>query len=228
MPSILQVQNLHMDGVFMLSKKESRSLLCKWELVILLVLSFLLLIGLWLEREQSDLSGSVLRLHVLANSDRKEDQELKLKVRDAVLQEAEAILPESCTVEQAEEIFQKNLECLAAAGAAVVAREGYDYPVSAELKDTWFPTKEYGDFSLPAGEYRALRIVIGNGDGQNWWCVVFPPLCLASVADTTEETALKAGMTEQQVALLTGESEGYVVKFKVLELWEQLKLALCR
>ena len=211
----------------MLYEKDSRPIFCKWELALLITFSVLLLLGLWLEREQDDLSGSVLRLHVLANSDCAEDQALKLMVRDAVLQEAKAILPESNSVAQAEKVLGKNLERLAAAGAAVVAREGYDYSVSAELKDTWFPTKEYEDFSLPAGEYRALRIVIGDGGGQNWWCVVFPPLCLASVSETAAETALKAGMTEQQVALLTGESEGYVVKFKALELWEQLKQMIC-
>jgi len=212
----------------MLFTKDSRPHLHKWELTILIALSALLLLGLWLEREQKDVSDGVLRLHVLANSDRAEDQALKLKVRDAVLREANAILPESSSVTQAEKALGKNLERLAAAGAAVVAREGYDYPVSAELKDTWFPTKEYEDFALPAGEYRALRIVIGEGKGQNWWCVVFPPLCLASVAETAAQTAMEAGMTEQQVALLTGESGGYVVKFKALELWEQVKMAFQR
>lgn len=210
----------------MFLKKDSHSFLHKAELVILLIISVFLLLVLWLEREQADVSGSVLRLHVLANSDRAEDQELKLKVRDAVLQEAGAILPENTSLLQAERLLGENLERLAAAGAAVVAREGYDYPVTAGLEDVWFPTKEYEDFSLPAGEYRALCIVIGEGDGQNWWCVVFPPLCLAPVTETVEETALEAGMTAQQVALLTGESEGYIVKFKFLELWEQLKLAL--
>ncbi len=210
----------------MLFEKEPRPLLFKGEVIILIALSALLLFGLWLEREQTEVSDSVLRLHVLANSDRAEDQALKLKVRDAVLQEAKAILPESSSVREAEKVLGKNLERLAAAGAAVVAEEGYDYPVSAGLEDIWFPTKEYEDFALPAGEYRALRIVIGEGDGQNWWCVVFPPLCLASVAETMGETAMEAGMTEQQVALLTGESEGYVVKFKALELWDKLKTAL--
>lgn len=212
----------------MLFKENLSSYFRKWELAILLSVSLLLLFGLWLEREQTELSDSVLRLHVLANSDRTEDQQLKLKVRDAVLQEARAVLPANCSAAQAEAILRGNLDRLAAAGAAVVSREGYNYPVVAEIKDTWFQTKEYEDFALPAGEYRALRIVIGEGDGQNWWCVVFPPLCLASVAETVQETALQAGMTEQQVALLTGESEGYVVKFKMLELWEQFKAALCK
>ena len=104
---------------------------------------------------------------------------------------------------------------LAAAGAETVGEAGYDYPVTASLEeDVWFPTKEYEDFALPAGEYTALRIVIGEGGGQNWWCVVFPPLCLGSVSETTAETAASAGFSEDEISLITGENEGYVVKFK--------------
>lgn len=91
------------------------------------------------------------------------------------------------------------------------------------VHDCWFPTKTYTDFALPAGAYTALRIEIGAGGGQNWWCVVFPPLCLGSVSETTQETALEAGLTENQVSLMTGEDEGYVVKFKAVELLEQFK-----
>lgn len=204
----------------------SASRLRRWELALLIGLAAALLLGAFLEREQSNLADSVLRLHVLANSDSERDQALKLKVRDGVLAEANRIMPEQANREEAERILGENLERLAAAGAAVVAAEGCDYPVSAALQETWFPTKEYEDFALPAGRYQALRIEIGEGGGQNWWCVVFPPLCLGSVSETTRETALDAGLSEQQVALLTGESEGYVVKFKALELWEQLKTTL--
>ena len=203
--------------------KKSAPRLRRWELALLLGLAAALLLGLWLEREQSDLADSVLRLHVLANSDDQADQALKLKVRDRVLTEAEAILPEGATLEEAAQTLADHLTQLAEAGAEVVAQEGYDYPVSASLEETWFPTKEYEDFSLPAGRYQALRIVIGEGEGRNWWCVVFPPLCLGSVSESTQETALEAGLDERQVSLLTGESEGYVVKFKALELWDQLK-----
>lgn len=195
----------------------------RWELALLIGLAAALLLGLWLEREQSDLADSILRLHVLANSDSESDQALKLKVRDRVLAEAEAILPEDVSLEEATQMLAENLPRLAAAGAEVVAQEGYDYPVSAGLEETWFPTKEYEDFSLPAGRYQALRVVIGEGGGQNWWCVVFPPLCLGSVSESTQEVALESGLSEQQVSLLTGESEGYVVKFKALELWDQIK-----
>lgn len=194
-----------------------------WELALLIALAALMLLGLWLEREQTQLSDNVLRLHVLANSDSAEDQALKLKVRDRILSEAERLLPEDAGLEEAEHILTENLELLARCGAQVVAQEGYDYPVTAEVCETWFPTKEYDGFSMPAGRYRALRVVIGEGEGQNWWCVVFPPLCLSA---GVEQTARDAGLTEQQVSLLLGETEGYVIKFKALELWEQLKVFL--
>jgi stage II sporulation protein R len=206
--------------------KRSKPRLRRWELALLLGLAAALLLGLWLERQQTEIADSVLRLHVLANSDGEEDQALKLKVRDRVLEEAAELLGDETSADEAATRLGENLDRLAAAGAEVVAQEGYDYPVRASLEETWFPTKEYEDFSLPAGRYQALRVVIGEGEGQNWWCVVFPPLCLGSVSESTRQTALDAGMEEKQVALLTGESEGYVVKFKALELWGQLKAAL--
>ena len=125
---------------------------------------------------------------------------------------------------ETEELLRAHLYDLAAAGAEVVGEAGYSYPVTASLvHDYWFPPKTYTDFALPAGAYTALRIEIGAGGGQNWWCVVFPPLCLGSVSETTQETALEAGLTENQVSLMTGEDEGYVVKFKAVELLEQFK-----
>ena len=94
------------------------------------------------------------------------------------------------------------------------------------LTDQWFPTREYGEFALPAGQYRALKVVIGEGKGQNWWCVVFPPLCLASVSEEVAAAAIQGGFSEDQVALITGQDGTYVLKFKVIEWWEQLKQLL--
>ena len=124
----------------------------------------------------------MIRLHVLANSDSAEDQALKLRVRDRVLAEAETYLTPGITREETEELLRAHLYDLAAAGAEAVGAAGCDYPVTASLvHNYWFPTKTYTDFALPAGQYTALRIEIGEGAGQNWWCVVFPPLCLGSV-----------------------------------------------
>lgn len=196
----------------------------RWELALLLGVACAALLGVWLDGAQAALSDQVIRLHVLANSDSEADQALKLRVRDRILAEAEELFVPGAGRAETEELLRAHLYDLAAAGAEVVGEAGYSYPVTASLvHDYWFPTKTYTDFALPAGAYTALRIEIGAGGGQNWWCVVFPPLCLGSVSETTQETALEAGLTENQVSLMTGEDEGYVVKFKAVELLEQFK-----
>ena len=199
---------------------ETNTALRRWELALLLGAAAAALLGVWLNGAQAALADSVIRLHVIANSDSEEDQALKLMVRDRILEEAEALCDPEGGLEEAYDILQANLDRLSAAGQEVVEAQGYDYPVRAALEESWFPTKEYTDFALPAGNYIALKVTIGEGSGQNWWCVVFPPLCLGSVTEQVEETALAGGLTEGEVSLITGENEGYVVKFKAIELWE--------
>ena len=136
---------------------------------------------------------------------------------------AEEIYPENATLPQVQAALEGHLNTLAAAGREVVEEQGYDYPVTAQLTDCWFPTKEYEGFALPAGNYTALRVTIGEGKGQNWWCVAFPPLCLGAASETIDQ-ALEAGyFTPGQGALVTGEGEGYVLKFKALELLGELQ-----
>lgn len=179
--------------------------------------------GSWLGREQAELADSVIRFHVIANSDSEEDQALKLAVRDRVLEEAEGLYPEGATLAQAQRALEGNLNALAAAGREVVEERGCDYPVSATLEDCWFPTKEYEGFALPAGNYTALRVTIGEGKGRNWWCVAFPPLCLGAASETVDE-ALEAGhFTPGQGALVTGDGQGYVLKFKAMELLGEIQ-----
>ena len=196
----------------------------RWELALLIGVALAALLGARLDGAQAALADRVIRLHVLANSDSAEDQALKLRVRDRVLAEAETYLTPGITRDETEELLRAHLYDLAAAGAEVVGAAGYDYPVTVSLvHNYWFPTKTYTDFALPAGQYTALRIEIGEGAGQNWWCVVFPPLCLGSVTETVEETAADTGLTEGQVSLITGEDEGCVVKFRAIELLEEFK-----
>mgnify|MGYP000308566972 FL=1 len=203
--------------------KQSKTLR-RWELALLLGVACAALLGVWLDGAQAALSAQVIRLPALANSDSEPDQAFKPRVRDRILAEAEALFVPGAGRAETEELLRAHLSDLAAAGAEVVGEAGYSYPVTASLvHDYWFPTKTYTDFALPAGAYTALRIEIGAGGGQNWWCVVFTPLCLGSVSETTQETALEAGLTENQVSLMTGEDEGYVVKFKAVELLEQFK-----
>ena len=170
---------------------------------------------------QEALAGKLIRLHVVANSDSGADQALKLRVRDAVLKAAETRLEDCAGTKAAETALRQALPELEAAAAALVAAEGYAYPVRATLGWEEYPTRTYDGFALPAGRYLSLRVTIGEGAGQNWWCVVFPPLCMAA---TTEEFALSAqgaGLTREEVSLITQESEGVVVRFKIIETVER-------
>ena len=196
-----------------------------WEIALMLGGLIAIVAGSWLGREQRELADSVIRFHVIANSDSEEDQTLKLAVRDRVLAQAEELYPEDATLAEAQAALEGHLSALAAAGQAVVEEQGFDYPVTAQLTDCWFPTKEYEGFALPAGNYTALRVVIGEGKGQNWWCVAFPPLCLGAASETVDQ-ALEAGhFTPDQGALVTGDGEGYVLKFKAMEWLGQLQRA---
>lgn len=190
------------------------------EIALLIGLAACLMAGTLALGAQDRLSGKVVRLHVLANSDSEEDQALKLLVRDRVLERAAAILEEAGDRQEAEALLRRAIPELEAAAAREIAAEGYDYSVTAELVEAAFPTKEYQGFTLPAGRYLALRIVIGQGAGQNWWCVVFPPLCVSA---DVPAAALQAGFTEEEVSLITEEDGGYVLKLKAVEWWNALR-----
>ena len=209
----------HMQQVKRISRRLKRV-----EIVLMVAAALVLMSGALALQTQDQLADKVVRLHVLANSDSEEDQALKLRVRDRVLDRATDLLEQSADRQEAEALLRGNLLELENLAAEEIAAAGYDYPVTAELTDTTFPTREYDGFTLPAGEYLALRIVIGEGAGQNWWCVVFPPLCTTASADVPA-SALAAGLTQEDVNLIT-EEPGYVLKFKTVELWERLRAAL--
>lgn len=206
----------------MKTKVEAGNRLKIWEIALLLGVAVCLLSGARALHTQDELADKVVRLHVLANSDSEEDQALKLQVRDAVLDRAEELLAQTSSRAEAEGKLRGQLLEFERLAEAVVREAGYDYEVTAELTDTEFPTREYEDFTLPAGEYLALRILIGDAAGRNWWCVVFPPLCTAAPADVPA-SALAAGFTEDEVRLITEEDRGYVLKFKAVEFWETLR-----
>lgn len=194
----------------------------RWEIALLIGVACVMLGGAALGAEQDTLAEKVVRLHVVANSDSETDQALKLKVRDAVLAEATPEL-QGLSRQEALERLGERLPAIAQAAARVIEEEGYDYPVAVSLQEEAFPTKRYADFALPAGDYTALRVQIGSGGGQNWWCVVFPPLCMSSVEEVAAQPASADGLNGKELALITGESQGYVVKFKAMEFWEEFK-----
>ena len=184
-----------------------------WELAGLITLCFLLLSGLWAEGRQVSIAGSLVRLHVLAVSDAPEEQELKLRVRDAVLSLLAPKLAGVQSADEAGEVLTDSLPLIQA--AAQEAAEGR--PVRVSLGEERYPTRDYADFSLPAGRYRSLRVVLGEGQGHNWWCVVFPPVCLAAA----EKEAMQPVMNPDDYALITRE-EGWEIRFRIVELWGKL------
>ena len=203
-------------------KTAEKSHLKTFEILLLIAMSLFLASGVAATRTQDQLAEKVVRLHVLAHSDSEEDQALNLQVRDAVLSNAEVLLAPVSDRKEAEGLLRGQLLELETVAEETVRAAGYDYPVSVELADTEFPTKAYEGFVLPAGEYLALRVLIGDAEGQNWWCVVYPPLCTALCVDVPA-TARAAGFSDEDVCLLTEESPRYVLKFKVVEFWESVR-----
>lgn len=175
----------------------------------------------WAGWRQTTLASHLIRLHVVANSDTEDDQALKLRVRDTVLQECGTIFTDSADIAQAVEALSQSFPRIAAEGMKTVEREGYTYPLRVRLVYEDFPKTDYEGFSLPAGRYRALRVEIGEAAGHNWWCVVFPALCMGGVTEVSE-AAMAAGLTEDDLALITGSREDYVIRFRCVELWEEL------
>ncbi|MGN1194833.1 MAG: stage II sporulation protein R, partial [Acutalibacteraceae bacterium] len=138
------------------------------------------------ESSCQQISSQVLRLHVIANSDSKEDQELKLRVRDKILERSNDILKDANEKSTAQRKIADSLNELRLAAEDEIRKSGYTYPVRLELAKTDFPTRTYGNVTLPAGQYNAVRVIIGSGEGKNWWCVMFPPLCLSAAKKQTE------------------------------------------
>lgn len=164
------------------------------------------------------LPRDVVRLHVVANSNGAEDQAVKLLVRDAVLEEAARWYQGAGSMEEASSRLCTHLQSIAGAARQVLEEQGVDYSATAQMTEMYFPTRDYGDFRLPAGRYRTLRVTLGEGAGKNWWCVVFPSLCLP--AATKEEALLTLPEGERQV--VEG-GQDVQVKLKAVELWESLR-----
>lgn len=202
--------------------KQGSARLKVWEIVLLIAVVVCLASGAAAMQSQEQLSEKVVRLHVLANSDSEEDQALKLTVRDAVLEEAEQLLKRTENRGEAEGLLRGQLLELEQLANETVRNAGYEYPVTVKLEEVEFPTRTYEGFSLPAGEYLALRVLIGEAAGRNWWCVVFPPLCTVAAAEFPE-VAEDAGFSDAEIALITEETAGYVVKFKLLEWIQQCR-----
>lgn len=177
-----------------------------------------------------DYKEKLIRFHVIANSDLDEDQELKLKVRDAVIDYLQPKLENSKSIEESEKIIKNEYDNLEKISKKVISDNGYNYSVDVGLKYSNFPAKQYSSVVLPAGKYKALKIVIGEGKGKNWWCVMFPPLCFVDdqngVIDEKTDKKLKEVLTQEEYDLIMAKNKTEVnnlkFKFKITELFQCL------
>ncbi|NDO47313.1 stage II sporulation protein R [Clostridium sp. MD294] len=181
------------------------------------------------EHIQSGIAQKVIRFHVLANSDAENDQNLKLAVRDAILQQLGEELEKYHDKEETKKYLKNNMDRIKNIALQEITRQGYDYDVKVSLENTVFPLKKYGELSFPAGMYEALRVEIGEAKGKNWWCVVYPPLCYVDVAcsEVTEESKirLQGSLTEEEFCIVDNAEQEIStnVKFKIVEWWQERK-----
>lgn len=164
------------------------------------------------------LRESFVRLHIRAESDSEEDQAVKLKVRDAVLTATEALLGQCESASQAGQLITENLELFRETARETLRKEHAEYDVQVSFGDTYFPVRNYGEATLPAGTYHSLIITLGSGRGHNWWCVMFPPLCYAGEEASELDETLRENLSEEDYEAVTGKG-GTVVRFKV---WDAL------
>lgn len=199
--------------------------------VILILLSLFILISAisYVDAVSNNIADSVFRLHVIANSDSKEDQELKLKVRDELLSYMNIISKDSTSKQEAMQIANEHKEEFTQIAEKVIKENGYNYTVNVQIGKADFPTKYYGDITLPAGTYDALKVQIGEAKGQNWWCVMFPPLCFVDVSTgivpDNSKQELKQSLDNEEYDLISKTDNNEIsFKFKIVELFQNWRL----
>lgn len=187
--------------------------------ILTIILTFLLMIAFdslsLFQKECREIQEDVLRLHILANSDSEEDQAVKLKVRDRILLESGELFNTVGDKSSAQEKAAENTDKVEQIAKEVLAEEGFSYPVTAKVTRQFFDTRVYDGFTMPAGWYDSLQVVLGEGEGRNWWCVLYPPLCISAAEKTQEK--LEENFTEGERQVLESEPE-YEVRFFIVEL----------
>ena len=200
--------------------------------LLLVVLAAWIISYTYAEDVNAGLSQNLVGLHVVANSDSAPDQALKLKVRDAIIEFMKDKLANSKDINETRAIINANLENIEKVSSKIIKENNSSYGVKASMGNYSFPTKTYGDIALPAGEYQALKVVIGDGAGANWWCVLFPPLCFidathGTIPDSVKQD-LKTSLSAEEFKLITtsdsSEDIPVKIKFKVVELFEGSKV----
>lgn len=207
----------------MKSKLFSFDFIVKWIFLSIFLFLFLFSSSFYYAKYvSSNISSKIFRLHVVANSDLATDQMLKLKVRDAVLKYMNSLIDTSMTKGEITKIATKNLSKFKTIALNTLNEYGYNYDVSVEVGNFFFPTKKYGNAYFPDGNYDALNIKIGSASGHNWWCVMFPPLCFidtqSGVLSEESENYLKNNLSDEDINIITQENNSYILKFKTIEI----------
>lgn len=173
------------------------------------------------DSECEELRQNVFRLHIIANSDSESDQQLKLAVRDRILSETSCEFADCITLSDAVSTAQSKIEEIEETANSVIKEQGFDYSCNAEITDSYFDTRVYDDFTLPAGTYKSLVVKIGAAAGHNWWCVIFPGVCVPAACDASLQDTVS-----RESADMAYNAQKYVVKFKAVEIYENLKQRL--
>jgi len=171
------------------------------------------------EKSCKNISQDVFRLHIIANSNNTDDQELKLKVRDAILKQTDSLYQNAHSIIEAKKLTSENLSLILNTAKNTITENGYSYDVNAEITNMHFDTRHYDNITMPSGQYDALRVTIGKASGKNWWCVMYPALCVGSASNYQE---LEENLTPEEYAILTGSGTQYELKFKVVEYFEKI------
>ena len=205
----------------------------KFVLIILLLFIYISICAFsYVNAVSSNIQDSVFRLHVIANSNKEEDQNLKYLVRDKILEYINSISQNYNTKEDIIKLANNNIEEIKKIAENVVLENGYNYPINVSIGNFAFPTKTYGDITFPAGFYDALKVEIGEAEGRNWWCVMFPPLCFVDVTsgvvpEDSKET-LKENLSSEEYDLISENSDNINFKFKIVEMFQTLNMKIAK
>lgn len=200
-------------------------------LAFILIISWILTQGLQIyasksKRLEEEMAANIIRFHVIANSDSKNDQYLKYQVKNTLIKALEPYFKDVNDINDARSVIEDNLPLIEEIASQVIEDNGYTYPVTASYTSTYFPMKIYGDYTFPPGTYQALQIQIGKAQGRNWWCVLFPPLCFVdetySIVTEDSEEKLKTLLTDEEIELLKHEKVPIKIKFKLFEAIKKL------
>ena len=198
----------------------------------LLILYLLISIFSYSNAVSQDISNNVFRLHVIANSNSSEDQNLKYLVRDELINYMNSISSNISSKQEAINLIEKNKNVFYKIAKQIISDNGFDYDIDIEIGNFSFPTKTYGDISLPAGFYDALRIKIGNSSGQNWWCVMFPTLCFVDldngIVPEDSKSNLQDNLKEEEYNLISSNNLEFKLKFKLVEFFENAKIIMAK